>query len=72
MSSTHQTLINPFHQGLKPVVKQRYQVNMLSFTFLFTSLILSFAAAQSNTTFDPNAVDLTEKSVLTIFNLHRH
>ncbi|CAD6571887.1 MAG: hypothetical protein ASARMPRED_004900 [Alectoria sarmentosa] len=35
---------------------------MLSLAFLFTSLLVSFAAAQSNTTFDPNAVDLTEKN----------
>lgn len=35
---------------------------MLSLTFLFISLVLSFAAAQSNTTFDPNSVDLTEKN----------
>ncbi|CAF9934671.1 hypothetical protein IMSHALPRED_009798 [Imshaugia aleurites] len=35
---------------------------MLCLTFLFTLLLLSFAAAQSNTTFDANAVDLTEKN----------
>ncbi|KAF6239096.1 hypothetical protein HO173_002968 [Letharia columbiana] len=35
---------------------------MLSLTFLFISLVLSFAAAQSNTTFDPTSVDLTEKN----------
>ncbi|KAL9137710.1 MAG: hypothetical protein Q9175_001093 [Cornicularia normoerica] len=34
---------------------------MLSLTFLFSSLVLSFAAAQSNTTFNPDAVDLTLK-----------
>lgn len=68
---SHQTFINPSDQStfstLNPVVKQRYQVNMLSLTFLFTSLLLSFVAAQ-NTTFNPSSIDLTTRSMLALFS----
>ena len=60
----------PSHPSDLQRPKQRYQINMLSLTFLFTSLLLSFAAAQSNTTFNPNSVDLTTKSLLLPFHLH--
>ena len=62
---SHTSPLLKFNSIAKPK-KQRYQINMLPLTFLFTSLLLSFAAAQ-NSTLDPSSVDSTTKSLLPPF-----